>query len=108
MAQFINSGKERGMTLTVVKKVGGVNAVGYPKFYSILNSFTFNGNSYPTLREDGVYHEFSQLPVTDYLDRLTDFKAYVEAAEFGLVLDAVTSPSALPYRENTTSCPIGA
>ncbi|MBN1987837.1 MAG: hypothetical protein JW783_00385 [Bacteroidales bacterium] len=104
MIVAVNTGYERAQTLNIDKKVGGVSVIGYPKNYSIVSAFTISNRSYPSL----TMPEFQQLTGIDYSTRLTDFKAYVEAAEFGLVLDAVTSPSALPYRENTTSCPIGA
>ncbi len=94
---------QRGVTLEITKEVSNQTLPGYPKSYSVLVAFSVNGRSYGVLTET----QLQQLSVTDYTNRLSDFKDYVEAAEGIVSVDAVTESGYEAYRENTTSCPIG-
>ena len=100
---YVNTGIERCKTLRIDKKVSGVSMSGYPKDYSILSAFTASGNSYGVLTET----QFQQLPNSNYLTRLADFKIYVQQAEGIASIDAITESGYEAYRTNTTSCPIG-
>ena len=104
MPEYVNTGMERCRTLIIDKQVGGVSVSGYPKDYDIRAAFTANSNSYPILTDT----EFAQLTLLDYDQRLADFKIYVETAESIASVDAITEIGYEAYRENTTSCPIGA
>jgi hypothetical protein len=101
---FYNTGKERCQQLTIDKKVNGISLAGYPKTYSIRNAFTVNGHSYGHLT---YLYNFAQLTVSQYLERLADFKAYVSAAEGGVDIDEITEVGYGAYKDNVTSCPIG-
>lgn len=100
---LVNTGIQIASQITVDKKVSGVSITGYPKNYSILSAFTAGGNSYGVLTET----QFQQLPNSDYLTRLADFKIYVQQAEGIASVDAITEEGYEAYKTNTTSCPIG-
>jgi hypothetical protein len=106
MADYSNTGYQRAKTLNIEKRVGGVMAVGYPKSFSILNPFTVSGVSYGLLREDSTYKEFSRLSLAQYNARLAAFKLYVEQAEIGLNVDAVTVSGHEAYTLNLDNCPL--
>jgi hypothetical protein len=101
---YVNTGIERCQTFRINKEVSGVSMTGYPKNYDITAAFTAGGNSYAVLTEQ----EFQELPEADYLDRLADYKTYIQTAEDIASVDAITEEGYEAYRENTTSCPIGA
>lgn len=100
---YVNTGIQIANQIIIDKMSGENHLPGYPKSYSILNAFTANGNSYGILTQT----EFQQLPNSNYLTRLADFKIYVQQAEGIASIDAVTEVGYEAYRTNTTSCPIG-
>lgn len=100
---YINTGVERCQTVRIDKKINNVSVSGYPKDYSILSAFTANGNSYSLITET----DFQRMSEVNYLQRLSDFKDYVESVEEITSIDDITETGYEAYRTNTTSCPIG-
>lgn len=100
---YINTGVERCKTVQIDKQINGASVIGYPKDYSILSAFTANGNSYSLITET----DFQQMSDVNYLQRLSDFKDYVESIEEIASIDDITETGYEAYRTNTTSCPIG-
>jgi hypothetical protein len=100
---YVNTGKERCKICRFTRYVGGVPLIGFPKDFSILSAFSVNGNSYGNLTET----DFQQLANSEYIDRLADFKIYIQKAEGIASVDAITESGYEAYRTNTTSCPIG-
>ena len=87
-----NNGMERATQLVVDKKVGGISLSGYPRTYSLLDTF---GNFIAVTRQ-----QLAGMSVGQYDTRLYAFKSYVEAIETGITVDVADA-----RRENTTSCP---
>lgn len=100
---MINTGIERAKTFVLDKQVSETSLTGYPRQYDLLAAFTAGENSYDTLTEQ----QFQELSEVDYLERLADFKIYVQTAEDIASVDAITEEGYEAYRENTTACPIG-
>lgn len=100
---YVNTGLEIANRIMIDKLSGENHLPGYPKYYSILSAFTAGGNSYGVLTQT----QLQQLPNSEYLARLADFKIYVQQAEGIASVDAITESGYAAYRTNTTSCPIG-
>lgn len=84
---------QRATELVVTKKIGGVNAVGYPRSYRLYDAF----GSYAAISKDSL----STMPVDDFLTRLSAFRLYVESIEVGVTLNTETA-----YKKNLTACPL--
>jgi hypothetical protein len=97
-----NTGYQRSLTIEVNKTVAGVQSGGYPRTYNGKNEFTYNGTSYPAI--DTLL--LATMPIEDYQSRLYAFKAYVEALEPGLDIDAAMVAGKDAYRENLGACPL--
>ncbi len=100
---YVNTGIKRAKTLTIDKQVSGFSMSGYPKIYDITAAFTGGGSSYGVLNNQ----EFQELTESDYLERLADFKIYVQTAEGIASVDDITEAAAEAYVTDTTTCPIG-
>ncbi|MDC7141213.1 hypothetical protein [Bacteroides finegoldii] len=88
-----NSGYRRATTLVVDKKIGGTSISGYPKTYSVLDTF---GNYMAVTAK-----ELSMMSLSDYNTRMSAFKRYIEGIETGITVDVSN------IRElNTGVCPI--
>ena len=97
-----NTGYQRSLTLQINKTIAGVQADEYPRTYQGRNEFTQNGTVYAAI--DTL--TMATMPTEDYMARLVAFKAYVEAIEQGLDIEASTVAGNEAYRENLTACPI--
>ena len=81
-----NSGYQRATVLVVDKKIGKTSVSGYPKKYSVLDTF-------------GNY--MAMMSLSDYNTRMSAFKRYIEGIETGITVDISN------IRElNTGVCPI--
>lgn len=89
----INTGMQRAIQLTVTKMSGETVVTGYPRIYRLTDAF---GN-YTAVSES----DLSVVKITEYKQRLSAFKEYVESVEIGISID--TSGA---YIKNLTSCPI--
>lgn len=92
MARF-NTGMQRATELVVNKKIGGVDANGYPRTYRLYDGF----GSYVSVTKDALV----TMPVNGYKERLMAFRLYVEAIEVGITLDISGA-----YKKNLTACPL--
>lgn len=88
-----NNGYQRAVSLLVDKKVGGVSMDGYPKRYSVLETF---GN-YISI----TAYELAEMSLPDYNKRMAAFKQHIESIETGITVDISTC-----RRVNTGACPI--
>lgn len=88
-----NNGYQRAIYLVVDKKVGGVSMSGYPKRYSVLETF---GN-YIAITS----YELSTMTLANYNKRMSAFKQYIESIETGITIDISTC-----RKINTGACPI--
>ncbi|MGL5683579.1 MAG: hypothetical protein ACRDDZ_11105 [Marinifilaceae bacterium] len=101
---YVNTGKQRSLTLELTKKVNGQIIPGYDrKLYDGRLEFTHNGATFPAITDA----ELASMMNWDYNNRLNFFKAYVESRESGLNIDNDTIAGYEAYKENTNSCPIG-
>lgn len=88
-----NNGYQRAASLVVDKKVGGVSMSGYPRTYSVLETF---GN-YITITSK----QLAEMSLPDYNRRMTAFKQYIESIETGITVDISNC-----RKVNTGVCPI--
>lgn len=89
----VNTGMQRGASLTVAKKVNGKDVEGYPRVYHVTDAFL----NYTPLT-DG---ELERMVKGDYLARLAAFTQYVGNVEIGITISTESA-----YRTNTGACPI--
>lgn len=94
MSAYTNTGYARNIELTITKG-------NYSHVYSILDSFTIGGTTYPSI----TANTFARLSDNDYNTRLQAFINYVYSLESGLSTDCPDmTEGAVIY--NTTMCPL--
>ena len=97
MSTFVNNGNFRNSVLTLVKRINGAVAPGWPKSYNILNAF----GSFPAITQQ----QFATITNGEYNARLTAFMAFVnnDNPEFDL---AQINIQGVAFGTDTVACPI--
>ena len=89
----VNTGMQRAVQLTIIKMSGQDVVSGYPHIYRLTDAF----GSYKNISEA----DLSKNKISEYKQRLSAFKEYVESIEIGVTVDTSNA-----YTENRISCPI--
>lgn len=101
---YVNTGRQRSLTLQVIKTVNGVIIPGYEsKIYDGKLAFTVSGSPYPIITDQ----ELAKMNQSEFERRLKAFCTYVESREPGLKIDEMTETGYEAVRTNTDVCPIG-
>lgn len=101
---YVNTGKQRSLTLQVIKTVNGNIIPGYEnKIYDGKLAFTASGYPYPVITDQ----ELAEMNQSLFERRLNAFCTYVESREPGLKIDEMTETGFEAIRTNTEVCPIG-
>lgn len=101
---YLNTGRQRSLTLQVIKTVNGTIIPGYEsKIYDGKLAFTASGYPYPVITDE----ELAKLNQNLFEQRLNAFCKYVESREPGLKISEMTETGFEAVRTNTDVCPIG-
>ena len=80
------TGNKRSIVLKVTRMIGSVVVAGYPKTYDGKAAFSVADWDYFEITDN----QLATMPYDDYLERLEDFKSYVQNLEPGLNVDNVS------------------
>ena len=94
------TGYKRSLTVVVTKYVNGTIVIGYPITYNGQLPFIYNDSNYFAISN----YSLSVMAQDDYLDRLTDFKAYVSDLESIIDFNENIVSGKEPYLESTLEC----
>lgn len=98
MANYVNTGNQRSLTISLAKKINGV------VIETVIHDGRLAFGSLPAISNT----ELVEMPFYAFTSRLEEFKSYVENIENGLIIDECIVAGEEAYRINTTMCPIGA